>query len=114
MGNKLLKGAKEVQIDKKSYEVKMRIENVSFSAHADAKGIINLIRNIDPEEIVFVHGDRMKMEIFKPLVEKQLSKRVRMPPNLVAEYIPASQRLTLKLNHSPLITEGFLQRTNAG
>ena len=64
MGNKLLKGAKEVQIDKKSYEVKMRIENVSFSAHADAKGIINLIRNIDPEEIVFVHGDRMKMEIF--------------------------------------------------
>lgn len=48
LGNKLLRGAKEVTIDKKLYEVKMKIVNVSFSAHADAKGIINLLRNIDP------------------------------------------------------------------
>jgi integrator complex subunit 11 len=39
----------------------MKVANVSFSAHADAKGIINLIRNIDPDEIVFVHGDKFKM-----------------------------------------------------
>jgi len=58
-----------VVIDKKTYEVKMRVVNVSFSAHADAKGIINLLRNIDPESIMFVHGDRTKMESFAPLVE---------------------------------------------
>ena len=44
----MLRGAKEVVIDKKTYEVNMKVVNVSFSAHADAKGIINLIRNIDP------------------------------------------------------------------
>lgn len=48
LGNKLLKGVKEITIDKTQYEVKMKVVNVSFSAHADAKGIINLLRNIDP------------------------------------------------------------------
>ena len=48
-------------IDKKLYEVKMRVTNISFSAHADAKGIINMARNIDPENIMFVHGDKTKM-----------------------------------------------------
>lgn len=47
----------------------MRVENVSFSAHADAKGIINLLRNIDPDEVIFVHGDKIKMAAFQPLVE---------------------------------------------
>ena len=59
----------------------MKVVNVSFSAHADAKGIINLLRNIDPENVMFVHGDKMKMQAFAPLVEEQLSKRVYMPAN---------------------------------
>lgn len=42
----------------------MSIENISFSAHADAKGIINLIRHVNAENIVFVHGDKHKMETF--------------------------------------------------
>lgn len=81
LGNKLLRGAKEVILDKKLYEVKMKVVNVSFSAHADAKGIINLLRNIDPENIMLVHGDRTKMEAFSPLLQQQLSKPVFMPAN---------------------------------
>jgi integrator complex subunit 11 len=68
LGNKLINGAREVTIDKKSYKVNMSVRNVSFSAHADAKGIINLLRNIDPDEVIFVHGDKAKMAIFQPLV----------------------------------------------
>ena len=90
LGNRLVNGAKEVTLDKKTYSVKMRVENVSFSAHADAKGIINLLRNVDPEEIIFVHGDKTKMAHFKPLVEEQLSKKVHMPPNHTPLYIKAS------------------------
>ena len=59
----------------------MKIANVSFSAHADAKGIINLLRNIDPENIMFVHGDKFKMEQFAPLVYEQLKKPIFMPAN---------------------------------
>lgn len=42
----------------------MQVENISFSAHADAKGIINLLRHLNTENIVFVHGDGTKMDTF--------------------------------------------------
>lgn len=60
-GNKLLSGVRRLDIDHKEYDVRMTIENISFSAHADAKGIINLIRHVNAENIVFVHGDKQKM-----------------------------------------------------
>lgn len=53
-----------MDIDFREYEVNMKVENISFSAHADAKGIINLIRHVNAENIVFVHGDKEKMKIF--------------------------------------------------
>lgn len=40
LGNKLLSGVKHVRIDNKEYDVKMQIMNMSFSAHADTRGII--------------------------------------------------------------------------
>lgn len=46
----------------------MNVENISFSAHADAKGIINLIRHVNAEKIVFVHGDKQKMATFKDIL----------------------------------------------
>lgn len=48
LGNKLLKGVKNVNIDKKCYEVKMKVKNMSFSAHADSKGILNLLKHVEP------------------------------------------------------------------
>lgn len=38
LGNKLLRGIKNVTINKKMYDVKMTVKNMSFSAHADSKG----------------------------------------------------------------------------
>lgn len=99
-------------IDKKVYDVKMSIRNVSFSAHADAKGIINLLRNIDPDEVIFVHGDKKKMEIFKPLVEEQLQRKVHMPPNHDPLTIDAGRRHRIKLKESPSITSGYLYSQN--
>jgi integrator complex subunit 11 len=69
IGNKLLKGIKVLDIDRKRYEVKMQVENISFSAHADAKGIINLLRHLNMESVVFVHGDGAKMDTFAAIVE---------------------------------------------
>mgnify|MGYP000843960589 FL=1 len=59
----------------------MRVANISFSAHADAKGIINLLRHLDAETVVFVHGDKAKMKVFQDVVQEQLGKRVYMPAN---------------------------------
>lgn len=38
LGNKLLRGVKNININKKTYDVKMNVTNMSFSAHADSKG----------------------------------------------------------------------------
>ena len=35
---------KLIKIDGKEYDINMKIKNMSFSAHADAKGILNLIK----------------------------------------------------------------------
>lgn len=43
---------------------------MSFSAHADAKGIMQLIRNSEPRHVMFVHGEDQKMEFLKTKVEK--------------------------------------------
>lgn len=82
----------------------MKIVNVSFSAHADAKGIINLLRNIDPENIMFVHGDKTKMEAFAPLVQEQLKKPVFMPPNHVKIDIPCTVKQEICLKKTPTIS----------
>ena len=36
LGNKLLSGMKNITIDGKNYDVRMKIKSMSFSAHADA------------------------------------------------------------------------------
>lgn len=43
---------------------------MSFSAHADAKGIMQLIRNVQPRHVMFVHGEAIKMQFLKEKVEK--------------------------------------------
>ena len=99
-------------MDKKTYQVKMSIKNVSFSAHADAKGIINLLRNIDPDEVIFVHGDKHKMATFKPLVEEQLKRKVHMPANHAPLLIRAAKTKQVRLNERLASSEGILANSN--
>lgn len=47
---------------------------MSFSAHADAKGIMQLIRMAEPRNMVLVHGEAVKMEFLKGKIEQEFSK----------------------------------------
>lgn len=42
---------------------------MSFSAHADAKGIMQLIDHVKPQNVMFVHGENSKMNMLKTKVE---------------------------------------------
>ena len=113
LGNKLLSGTKQLVIDRKEYDVRMRVENISFSAHADAKGIINLIRHLNPERIVFVHGDKFKMESFSEIVKEQLKTKVYMPANHELLTIPVTTTKTIRFPYSQhLIDEGYVLSFN--
>lgn len=39
----------------------MKILSMSFSAHADCRGIMQLVRHLEPKNVVFVHGEKNKM-----------------------------------------------------
>lgn len=62
IGAKLLAGQRKIDIDRlTTLQVEIKIENLSFSAHADAKGILQLIRQCEPKNVVLVHGEKPKM-----------------------------------------------------
>ena len=57
-----------MEIDKKTtMEVKCKVKHLSFSAHADAKGIMQIIRQVEPKNVLLVHGEKAKM--LEPLIQ---------------------------------------------
>jgi integrator complex subunit 11 len=44
---------------------------MSFSAHADAKGIMQLIRHCEPKNVVLVHGESLKMDFLRSQIMKE-------------------------------------------
>ena len=59
----------------------MKILSMSFSAHADCKGILNLINQVDPYNVVFVHGEKQKMIDLGKVVNEQTNIKVYCPAN---------------------------------
>lgn len=58
----MLAGEKEIDVDKTTrINVNLQVKHMSFSAHADAKGIMQLIAQCQPKSVVLVHGEAAKM-----------------------------------------------------
>jgi len=55
-------GGRQIEVDRKTtIDVRLQVQNLSFSAHADAKGIMQLIRMCEPRHVILVHGEKAKM-----------------------------------------------------
>ncbi|CAD6195095.1 unnamed protein product [Caenorhabditis auriculariae] len=81
IGARVINGEKRIEMEGKMYEVRLAVEYMSFSAHADAKGIMQLIRHCQPQHVMFVHGEAEKMEFLRGKVEKEFGVPVHMPAN---------------------------------
>jgi len=82
VGNKILSGMKKIDISPNmTVEIKMQIEYMSFSAHADAKGIMQLIRMCDPANVMLVHGEDVKMSFLKFKINTELELPCYKPAN---------------------------------
>lgn len=53
----------------------MQVEYMSFSAHADAKGIMQLVGQAEPESVLLVHGEAKKMEFLKQKIEQEFRRQ---------------------------------------
>uniref|UniRef100_A0A8C5BAB3 Integrator complex subunit 11 n=1 Tax=Gadus morhua TaxID=8049 RepID=A0A8C5BAB3_GADMO len=77
IGHKILNGQRKLELEGRStLEVKLQVEYMSFSAHADAKGIMQLIRMAEPRNMLLVHGEAVKMEFLKGKIEQEFSNIV--------------------------------------
>jgi Zn-dependent metallo-hydrolase RNA specificity domain len=65
---------------------------MSFSAHADSKGILNLIKHCEPENVVLVHGEKNRMEVFSEVVREMLNIPCYYPANFEDLYIPVKPK----------------------
>lgn len=71
VGSKILSGHKKVELENgQVVEVKMSVQYMSFSAHADAKGIMQLIHYCQPKNVLLVHGEGAKMEFLKQKINQ--------------------------------------------
>ncbi|XP_038165320.1 integrator complex subunit 11 [Cyprinodon tularosa] len=82
IGHKILNGQRKLEMEgRATLDVKMQVEYMSFSAHADAKGIMQLIRMAEPRNMLLVHGEAAKMEFLKGKIEQEFSIDCYMPAN---------------------------------
>jgi Cft2 family RNA processing exonuclease len=48
---------------------------LSFSAHTDAKGILDLVKHVAPRNVVLVHGEKLKMVLLKNKIATDLGEK---------------------------------------
>jgi len=89
VGHKILNGQTKLEFEKGQVtEVKMSVQYMSFSAHADAKGIMQLISWCEPRAVMLVHGEGGKMEFLKSKIKAEHGVDCYMPANGETATIP--------------------------
>lgn len=73
----------------------MQIKNMSFSAHADARGIMSMIQTTKPRSVVLVHGEAAKMAVLKRRIIEELRTPCFDPPNGTIIHLPFSLDLPI-------------------
>jgi integrator complex subunit 11 len=71
-----------IEVDKKTFlDVRCQVEYLSFSAHADAAGIEELIRMCEPRNVMLVHGEKHRISEFKRKVVRDFGVPCFDPAN---------------------------------
>lgn len=82
VGAKILAGERRVDLDKRTtLEVNCQVASLSFSAHADAKGIMQLISQCEPKNVMLCHGERNKMQFLKQRIHDEFGIPCYDPAN---------------------------------
>uniref|UniRef100_A0A2P2I228 Integrator complex subunit 11 n=2 Tax=Hirondellea gigas TaxID=1518452 RepID=A0A2P2I228_9CRUS len=104
VGHKILSGAKVVEVDRQNIQVKLAVEYMSFSAHADAKGIMQLIRHCQPSNVLLVHGENAKMNFLQQKIMQEFNINCYKPSNGETAVIPVTSNLKVEVS-IPLIRQ---------
>jgi len=112
VGAKVLSGQKKVEMENRQIiDVKLSVQYMSFSAHADAKGIMQLIQYCEPQNVLLVHGEAVKMEFLKHKIQQEYGIDCYMPANGEPAYIPCKPVVPVDVSLSLLKKEVALYDT---
>ncbi|KAL2916058.1 Integrator complex subunit 11 [Polyrhizophydium stewartii] len=107
VGAKVLAGEKIIDYDRfNKLHVNLQVTNLSFSAHADAKGIMQLIRASRARNVMLVHGEKHKMAMLRKRIEREIGIPCFDPPNGVTIHIP-TQLAVPALVSEALVSEAY-------
>lgn len=113
VGHKVLSGAKKVEFENRQViDVKMSVQYMSFSAHADAKGIMQLIRHCEPKNVMLVHGEDSKMDFLKQKIMEEFGLECYKPANGETVSIPTNPNVPLDISIGLLKRESKLAEMN--
>ncbi|KAK2163765.1 hypothetical protein LSH36_74g02075 [Paralvinella palmiformis] len=99
VGWKILNGQRKIEFEnRQTVEVKMSVQYMSFSAHADAKGIMQLIRHCEPKNVMLVHGEAVKMEFLKKKIQQEFGLDCTNPANGETVSIPSTVSIPIDMS----------------
>eukprot|EP00299_Pterocystis_sp_00344_P004634 c158_g1_i1.p1 GENE.c158_g1_i1~~c158_g1_i1.p1 ORF type:complete len:365 (+),score=37.55 c158_g1_i1:485-1579(+) len=95
VGAKLLSHTKGwMEIDQNTkVDVQCQVRYMSFSAHADAKGISEIVKRCSPRAVVLVHGEKEKMGFLQQHIAEDLKIPTFCPANGVTIRIATSSAI---------------------
>lgn len=102
IGEKVLNGVKSIEIFGETKDVKLKVENLAFSAHADTMGIFKIIDQCKPKQVMLVHGEKARMHALKKMILEKFNLPVYMPPNGLILDIPVNDKIQIKINKNIL------------
>ena len=104
VGHKLLKHgdvSNRIEVEKGMFlEVNCKVKYLSFSAHADAKGILQLVRQVEPRNVMLVHGEGQKMSKLQTRIEEECGVPCIFPPNGTTVHVPSSKAIPIATSAS--------------
>eukprot|EP01006_Ploeotia_vitrea_P022436 TRINITY_DN54849_c0_g1_i1.p1 TRINITY_DN54849_c0_g1~~TRINITY_DN54849_c0_g1_i1.p1 ORF type:complete len:603 (+),score=44.34 TRINITY_DN54849_c0_g1_i1:115-1923(+) len=99
IGNKVLTATTDkVKIDRfTTLTVRCSVKHMSFSAHADARGILNLIQQCKPKNVVLVHGEKSRMFFLRQKIKTEMGLQCWAPANGQSISIPTQPPIPLTI-----------------
>ncbi|KAG0277457.1 Integrator complex subunit 11 [Linnemannia exigua] len=111
VGSRVLAGEKMIKTDSfTTIEVNLQVKNLSFSAHADAKGIMQLIRQCEAKNVVLVHGEKSSMGFLKSRIMTEFGIPCFDPANGTTVSIETSHVIPIEMSAS-LLKQHLIRQT---
>jgi integrator complex subunit 11 len=78
----------------------LQVQYMAFSLHTDSKGIMDLVRHVDPRNVVLVHGEEPKMRFLQSHIQSSLNLPCYMPANGVSLQLRMPSVLPVELTEA--------------